>query len=162
MATVSTYIDPIIEGGTIDNTLIGQTTPAAGTFTTLIGQFSEIAKAADTVTLTAAECSGTLITNRGWDGADDQTFTFPAAVAGLKCKFLAVVASGGTADTYFDTSGSTTNIYLDGTAVGDGVRIWTQEIAIGEGFVAHTFTIDGSTYEWAIDSVNGIWATKGT
>ena len=124
--------------------------------------FAAIAKSADAVTLTAAECSNTLITNRDWDGADDQTLTLPAAAIGLKFKFLATVASGGTADTYFDTAGSTTNIYLDGTAIGAGVRIWTEEIAVGESLVAHTATLDGSTFHWFIDSVNGIWLSKGS
>lgn len=138
-----------ISGGIIDGVII-------------TSKFKEISKSADVVTLTAAECSDTLITNRGWDGNDDQTFTLPAAVEGLKFKFLAVVASGGTADIYFDTEGSITNIYLNGVAIGDGVRVWFQEIAIGESLVAHTATIDGSTYEWFFDSINGVAEDKGS
>ena len=126
----------------------------------------QVDKSADAVSLTALECSDTLITNRGWDGTDDQTFTFPDADtvvgAGLKFKFLAVVASGGTADTYFDTEGSTTNVYLDGTAVGDGERVWTQEIAVGESIVFHTATLDGTTYDWFGDTINGVFADKGS
>lgn len=125
-------------------------------------RFVTVEKSADAVTLTANECSDTLITNRGWDGADDQTFTLPAAVQGLKFKFLAVVASGGTADTYFDTPGSSTNIYLTGASVGDGERIWTQEIAVAESITCHTATIDGTTYEWFCDPIVGTWADKGS
>ena len=141
---------------------IGGTTPAAGTFTTLIGKFNTIEKSADAVSLTALECSGTLVTNRGWDGTDDQTFTLPAAVAGLKFKFLAVVASGSTADTYFDPADGTTKIYLDGTALTDGFQVWTEEIAVGESIVFHTFTLDGTNYDWAADSINGLFANKGS
>jgi len=128
--------------------------------------FVTIEKSADTVTLTAIECSDTLITNRGWDGADDQTFTLPDADTvvgkGLKFKFLAVKASAATADTYIDTEGATTKIYLDGVAGTDGHRIWFEEIAIGEGFVCQTATIDGTTYDWFCDSINGFLADVGS
>ena len=128
--------------------------------------FVTVEKSADTVTLTALECSDTLITNRGWDGADDQTLTLPDADtvvgAGLKFKFLAVKASTATADTYLDTEGATTKIYLDGTAGADGHRIWFEEIAVGEGLICHTATIDGTTYDWFCDSINGICTDKGS
>jgi hypothetical protein len=128
--------------------------------------FNQIDKSADAVTLTAPECSDTLITNRGWDGNDDQTFTLPEADtsvgAGLKFKLLAVAASSATADTYLDTEGTTTNIYLDGTAIGNGERVWTQEVAVGEAIVCHTATLDGTTYDWFCDSIVGTWADKGS
>ena len=127
-----------------------------------VSKFITVEKSADAVTLTVAECSKTLVTNRGWDGNDDQTFTLPASKAGLKFKFLAVKVSTATADTYIDTEGSTTNIYLDGIAVGDSERVYTQEVAVGEGIVCHTFTIDGTTYDWACDSVNGTWEDAGS
>jgi len=38
LATSASLITPAITGGTIDNTVIGGTTPAAGTFTTITGQ----------------------------------------------------------------------------------------------------------------------------
>ena len=130
------------------------------------GKIREIAKSADTVTLTVWECTNTLITNRGWDGTDDQTFTLPeadtVAGTGLTFKLLAVKASTATADTYIDTEGSTTNIYLDGTAIGNGQRVWTQEIAVGESIVCHSATLDGTAYDWFCDSVNGTWADKGS
>ncbi len=129
-------------------------------------KFSTVEESADAATLSVAECSDTLVTNRGWDGNDDQTFTLPDADtvvgAGLKFKFLAVVASGATADTYFDTEGATTKIYLDGTAGADGHRIWFQEVAVGESIVCHTATIDGTTYDWYCDSINGVCADKGS
>lgn len=149
----------------LDSTVIGGTTPAAGTFTTLKGKFATVEKSADAVTLSVAECTSTLITNRGWDGDHDQTFTLPEAddstSAGLKFTFLAVKASTSTADTYFDTEGSTTNIYLDGTAIGDGDRVWTQEIAVAESIECYCATIDGSAYDWFCESIVGTWADKG-
>ncbi len=138
----------------------------APTITTPKVTFQTVEKSADAAVLTAAEASDSLVTNRGWDGNDDQTITLPEADtsvgAGLKFKFLAVVASSSTADTYLDTEGSTTNIYLNGTAIGNGERVWTQEIAIGEGIICQTATIDGSTYDWFCDSINGTWADKGS
>lgn len=82
MATVSTYIDPIIEGGTIDNTPIGQTTPAAGAFTTLSGSASVVIP--DKTPVNAVASQGT-ITMAGIAIADEtfvvgaQTFTWKAA-----------------------------------------------------------------------------------
>ncbi|NIS52202.1 MAG: hypothetical protein GWN94_13995 [Phycisphaerae bacterium] len=75
---------------------------------------------------------------------------------------MAVKASGGTADTYIDTEGTTTNIYLDGVAVGDGERVYTAEIAIGESIECHAATTDGSAYDWFCDSINGTWLDAGS
>ncbi len=163
----------VADGGTGSSTAVNARTALGlviGTnvqaFDADLGKFVTVEESADAVTLTAAECSDTLVTNRGWDGNDNQTFTLPDADtvvgAGLKFKLLIVVASGATADTYIDTEGSTTNIYLDGTAIGDGERVWTQEPAVGESIVCHTATIDGTTYDWFCDSVNGTWADKGS
>jgi autotransporter-associated beta strand protein len=132
----------------------------------IVATFKELAFAADSVTLTSGNCSGTLITNRGWDGADDQTFTLPdtktVAGAGLKFKFMAVTASGGTADTYLDVNGTETKFYLDGTALTDGHRIWIEEPAVGDSIVCHTATIDGTSYEVFCDTINGDWLAKGS
>jgi len=129
-------------------------------------EFATVEESADAATLTKEESKDTLVTNRGWDGNDDQTITMAeadtSAGKGLKFKFMAVIASGGAADTYFDTEGATTKIYLDGVAGADGDRINTNEIAVGEGIICHTFTIDGSTYDWACDSINGAWINTGS
>jgi len=129
-------------------------------------RFDTVEKSADNVTLTALECTDTLITNKDWGGANDQIFTLPDADTsvgeGLKFKLLIVDASGGTADCYLDPEGSTTKIYLDGTALTDGHQVWTQQPAVGESITCHTFTIDGTTYDWACDSCNGIWENKGS
>ena len=131
----------------------------------IVGKFQQIDKSADSVSLTAAECSDTLVTTRGWDGADDQTFTLPDADtsvgAGLKLKILIAVTDADNSF-YIDTEGSTTNIYLDGTAVGDGERVWTEFTTVGESIVCHSATLDGTTYDWFCDSINGTWADKGS
>ena len=127
--------------------------------------FVTVEKSADAVTLTALECSDTLITNRGWDGADDQTFILPDADtvvgAGLKFKYINAVTDGDN-NIYFDPEGTTTKIYLDGTPMTDGFRIvWTNP-TIGEGMTCHTFTLDGTTYDWACDSINGLVTNAGS
>jgi len=130
-----------------------------------INKFSTVTKATSGA-LSVAECSDTLITNQGWASNADLTLTLPDADtsvgAGLKFKFLVVVTSDTTEDIYFDTEGTTTNIYLNGVAVGDGQRVWTQEPAIGESISCHTATQDGTTYDWYCDSINGVWLDFGS
>ena len=131
-----------------------------------VALFVTVEKSADAVSLTVTESTDTLVTNRGWDGADDQTFTLPeaddATSAGAKFVLLGVKASTATADTYIDTEGATTNIYLNGIAIGDGERVWIEEIAIGDSIRCYAATIDGSTYDWFCDSINGLWLDKGS
>jgi len=159
------YIDVDADVGIRLNTL------AITTEGTLQNRFKTLypATLADTATphvLTALECSDTLITNQGWASAADITFVLPEADTsagdGLKVKFLIVVTSDTTEDIYIDTEGSTTNIYLNGVAVGDGQRVWSQEPAIGESISCHTATQDGTTYDWYCDSINGVWLDKGS
>jgi len=142
----------------------GTLTGATDITNTLTRKFKVIEKTTD-ATLTAAECSDTLITNRGWTGAADMTLTLPDADtsvgAGLKFKFLVAVTDAAE-DVYIDTEGSTTLIYLDGTPGADGHRVWTDNPTIGESIVCHTATLDGTTYDWFCDSINGIWANKGS
>ena len=122
-------------------------------------RFKIYEKDACSVTLTAIECSDTLITNYGWNGTADQTFTLPEATAGLKFKFLNLVTA--TSDIYFDTPGTTTQFILDGAACGDGNRVWSDNATKYESIIFHTFIKDGTNYDWACDSVNGAWLNKG-
>ncbi|MCK4788128.1 MAG: hypothetical protein KAV87_30575 [Desulfobacteraceae bacterium] len=119
-------------------------------------------KSGASVTLTTAECSNTVITNYGWNGtASDQTFTFCTAVANLKTKFLNCVTHA-TADIYLDPSDNVTQTVLDGTACGDDERVWTDNATKYESITCHTFTEDGTNYDWACDSINGAWLDKGS
>ena len=137
---------------------IGETTP-----NTIRSKFKEINKSACNVTLTAAECSDTLITNWGWNATADQIFIMPASVAGLKFKFENCVTDA-TADIYWDTPGSTTQVILDGTACGDGNRTWTENATAYESFVSHTISTNASAtaFDWVDDSINGVWLNKGS
>jgi hypothetical protein len=114
-------------------------------------------------TLTAIECSGTLITNYGWNGtADgDQTFTLADAEEGLEFLFLNLVTHA-TADLYFDPADNTTQIVLDGTACGDDERVWAENATAYESIHFYTFPVNATAYDWAADSVNGVWADKGS
>jgi hypothetical protein len=114
-------------------------------------------------TLTAIECSGTLITNYGWNGtADgDQTFTLPAAEEGLEFLFLNLVTHA-TADLYFDPADNTTQIVLDGVACGNDERVWTDNATAYESIHFYTFSVNATAYDWAADSVNGVWSDKGS
>jgi hypothetical protein len=122
-----------------------------------------INKSANATALTAAECSNTLITNYGWNGtADgDQTFTLADAEEGLEFLFLNLVTHA-TADIYFDPADNTTQIVLNGTACGDDERVWTDNATAYESIHFYTFPVNATAYDWAADSVNGVWADKGS
>ena len=124
-------------------------------------KFGTYEKATCSVILTVLECSDTLITNYGWNGTADQTFTFPAAAAKMKVKFLNLVTDASE-DIYFDTPGSATQFILDGTACGNGNRVWTDNATKYEVIHFHTFTEDGLTWDWYGSSEQGIWLNKGS
>ena len=131
------------------------------------GKVREIAKSADAVTLTAWECTNTLITTTGWDGTDDQTFTLPDAdtVVGAGLKFILLpTVTDSTQDLYLDCEGTTTQFYIDGTAVGNGERLWLDNPTIGEAILCYTATLDGSSYDWFCINyaVASAWADKGS
>jgi len=131
----------------------------------VIGEMYVIDKSADAVTLTAAECSNTIITTQGWDGVHDQTLTLPDADtnvgAGLFVRIMAAETDADQ-DLYVDPEGTTTMIYLDGAAVGDGERIWLDNPTVGETVECYTATQDGTTYDWFCTDTVGGWADKGS
>lgn len=138
-----------------------------GTIEGVTNKFTTVEKSADTVALSVAECSDTLITNRGWDGNDDQTFTLPDAdtVVGAELKFVLLPAvTDADNDFYLDCEGSTTQFYIDGAAVGDGERLWLDNPTIGESLECYTATLDGTTYDWFCINrgVAAAWADKGS
>jgi hypothetical protein len=75
--TNKTLTAPVISGGSIDNALIGATTPVAGTFTTLLGKAGNSATNVRAPGLIAAQLTAT---GTGADTTEDtlQTFTLPA------------------------------------------------------------------------------------
>ena len=133
------------------------------TFAIITGKFGQINKSACNVTLTAAECSNTLITNWGWNATADQIFIMPASVAGLKVRFKNCVTDA-TADIYWDTPGSTTQFILEVTPCGDGERVWTQDATIYEEISFYTMSTNASNvaYDWHCCSIQGVHLDKGS
>ena len=137
---------------------IGETTP-----NTIRSKFKQINKSSCNVTLTAAECSDTLITNWGWNATADQIFIMPASVAGLKVRFKNCVTDA-TADIYWDTPGSTTQFILEVTPCGDGERVWTENATIYEEISFYTMSTNASSvaYDWPCCSIQGVHLDKGS
>jgi hypothetical protein len=121
---------------------------------------SDCADSADVCTLTATEVSNTQINTYGWDGANDCNMQLPAAGKGMKVLFQMAVTDADQ-DFYIDVSDN--QIYLDSDPIGDGERVWTEEPTIAESILCYTFSIDGgTTYDWACNSINGVFADKGS
>lgn len=125
--------------------------------------FVQINKSDANVTLTTKDCSSTLITNYGWNAtASDQTFTLATTEEGLMFELRNLVTDA-TADLYLDPSDNVTQIILNGTACGDGERVWFENVTAHEAIKCETISLDGgATYDWACDSVNGIQYDKGS
>ena len=67
-----------ITGGTINNTILGDKTPAAASFTTLLNAMNSNATKTDTYVVLTADLGKTLIMNSG----DAKIFTTPSVAAG--------------------------------------------------------------------------------
>jgi hypothetical protein len=102
-----------ITGGTIDGTTIGATTPAAGTFTTLVGNVGVVTQSA-TGNVAVADMKGQ--THRV-TGA--YTLSLPTAAAGYKAKFMATTAAAFSIDVVTGTD----VIRLNGTALPAGNKV---------------------------------------
>jgi len=101
--------NPNIDGGTIDSTVIGGTTSAAGTFTDLLGLVPVITISANTV-LTAAQCKGQIILITG-----NYTATLPAVVIGGLVTLRATTAA-----VFYGKANANDRIILSGVALDDG------------------------------------------
>jgi len=89
--------DVEIEGGTIDNTVIGGTTPAAGSFTTLRAAMNSSITKTDNYTVLEADLGKTLIMN----SASDKIFTLLSVSAsdiGARLRFVKLGAGKLTID----------------------------------------------------------------
>ena len=121
---------PAITGGTIDNTVIGATTPAAGTFTTITGQ-TEVLKGTGTNLLTQSS----VLTNAAWSQTNitltgSQTDPFGGTTASLFNdgtvngqhyinQFLSLSSNVYTFSVYAK-SGTTNYVGLFGSVAGQG------------------------------------------
>ena len=154
--------NPWADNEVADNITVNSTSQAY--FKTKVYQLADLADSACTAAATvcdlvAAEVSNTMINTYGWDGSNDCNVQLPAGAEGYKVTFIMGVTDAAE-DFYIDVTDN--GIYLDGTAIGDGERVWTQEPTIAEMIVCQTFTIDGSTYDWVCNSVLGVWEDKGS
>lgn len=144
-----------ITGGTVDNTTIGGTTPATGTFTLLKGNTDEIIKAASD-TLTAAECKGQIINNYGQSAENTQTL--PAAAKGMHGTVCISTAGAGA---FHLKAGPSDKIYLDGVAIDDGGKVSLATPAVGNFFSYFSFQNGASVYDWQVVSGSGTLTDGG-
>jgi len=119
-------------------------------------KYQEVVKTT-TDTLTAAECSGTVINNYGQSST--MTLTLPTAAKGLK--FLYVIGTAG--QTSHIKAGASDKIYLDGTALDDADKVSNNGASsvVGEQIVFYTFQTGSSTYDWIAQTVNGVFSDGG-
>jgi len=92
-----TFEDIIITGGTINNTVIGNDTPVAGSFTTLRAAKNSSVTKTDNYTVTTADLGKTLV----MDSASDKTFTLLSVSAsdiGARLRFVKLGAGKLTID----------------------------------------------------------------
>lgn len=134
---------------------IGGTTPAAGTFTTLKGNFDEIVKASATNTLSAAEMKGQQINNYGQ--ADDALVELAAAAEGLNFD----VILGTTVAKYYRLDPAAGDlIILDGVAGTDGKYIGIASAVAGAAVTCRAIQTGAAAYDWACYTVSGAWVAE--
>ena len=109
-----------------------------------------------TDTLTAAEVSGTQVSNYGQLAANTQTL--PAAASGLN--FTVVVGTAG-AGAVNIKAGASDKIYLDGTALDDGDKASCATPAVGDSLYCVAFQTGASAYDWMCNTVTGTWIDGG-
>jgi len=139
-----------INGGTVDATTIGETTPNTGRF--LLKTIEQPA----TDTLTAIECSGTKISNYGQSAENTQTL--PTAAADLSG--IVVIETEG-AGAFHLKAGANDKSYLNGTAMDDGDKVSITTPTIGDFFSFWSIRTGASTYDWIISSGAGVLIDGG-
>lgn len=134
-----------ITGGTINGTTVGATTPAAGTFTTLVGNIGVVTQSA-TGNVATADMKGQ--THRV-TGA--YTLSLPTAAAGYKAKFMATTAEAFSIDVVTGTD----VIRLNGTALTAGNKVTS------DGTIYNTIECEANTTgSYNCNSIVGL-ATDG-
>jgi len=134
--------DPILDKASPGN--IGLTAPG------LIRGKIDTMTQAGTDTLTAAEVSGTIISNRGQSEANTQTL--PAAAEGYNG--LVTIATAGQGAFHFKAGGGD-KIYLDGTALDDGDKVSLATPALGDYFTFFIFESGSGTWDWIVQTGQG-------
>jgi len=147
------YDDHIIQGGTIDDTVIGGTTPANGDFLLVTANMSEIIQASSD-TLTVAEVRGTIISNYG-QGAANNLQGLPTAAEGMN--FIGVCGTAQAANYFGFQAGATDKIYLNGVAGADNGSVLIAVPVVGSSIVFYTFQTGAGVYDWGAITVSGLW-----
>ena len=137
-----------INGGTVDAATVGTTTPAAGTFTDLLGNGVYIAVSTD-LAITAAQMKG-----QTFVCASTNTPVLPAAAVGLKGSFIASTAAAFSVDV--NATPGTDIIVLAGTAQAAGAKITSDGTAFAEVYIE--CKIAG---KWIAAPVQGIFVNGG-
>lgn len=117
--------------------------------------FEQITQAA-TDTLTAAEVSGTVISNYGQEAENTQTL--PAAAAGYNGMVIIGTAGAGA---FHLKAGAGDKIYLDGTALDDGDKVSIATPAVGNYFSFWSFQTGASSYDWIVTTGAGTLTDGG-
>lgn len=145
-AGVETLVISSGSGGTIDSTIIGSTTPAAGTFTDLAGNVPIITQGA-TGNVTAAQMKGQTHVVTG-----AYTLSLPTAVVGYRATFYASTAAVFGIDVVTGTDG----IILNGTALTAGYK------AVSDGTInAECYVECRVTGKYTLTAVQGIFVDGG-
>jgi hypothetical protein len=128
--TNKTLTSPAISGGTIDNAVIGGITPAAGTFTTLVGKAGNSTTNVRAGGMISAQLTAT---GTGADTTEDtlQTFMLPANAFDATGRGIHIEAWGTTGA---DANNKTVRLYFGTTKIYDSTPLTTN---------------NGSWYLWA-------------
>lgn len=118
------------------------------------GLFGEVVKASSG-TLTADECSGTVINNFGQIVANTQTL----CPAGEGLHFRLVIATVGTA--LHIKAGAAFKIILDGTALDNADKVSNNNPTIYDYIDFYCVQIGAAAYQWVAESGRGPWVDGG-
>lgn len=135
--------------GVLNATSIGETTPC-----TIRGLNKEVL-VPDTASLSALQCSGTIISNYGMADADAM-IDLPAAAAGLSF----IVILGATRAKYYRLrclNAANDKIYLAGVAGSDDGYVGIAAAVVGAAISFFTFQTGAGTYDWYAIPISGNW-----
>ena len=107
-------------------------------------------------TLTAIECSGTIINNYGQEAENTQTL----CAAGKGLSGTVVIGTAG-AGAFNLKAGASDKIYLDGTALDDGDKASIATPAVGNSMSFVAFQTGASAWDWLVISGPGTTVTDG-
>jgi len=125
--------------------------PGSGVLTEVVPTFT-----AGAVTLTATQCTNTIISN--YNQSEASTITLPAATSGLS--FIVTVVTTGVGALHVK-AGASDKIYLDGVALDDADKVSLATPAAGDCIAFFTWKSGASTYDWIALTQTGVWADGG-